>query len=55
MRLTGREKSERLAADGSGRKVPCVAANRRQADPRTNECFTDDGYGRRLHCGIGPK
>jgi hypothetical protein len=48
-------KTECVAADGSGRKVPCAAANRRQADQRTYECFTDDGYGRRLQCGIGPK
>jgi hypothetical protein len=44
-----------VAADGSGRKVACPAANKRQADQRTNECFTDDGHGRRLQCGIGPK
>ena len=48
-------KTDCVAADGSGRKVSCPAANRRQGDHRTNECFTDDGYGRRLQCGIGPK
>ena len=48
-------KTECVAADGSGRKVACAAANKRLADRRTYECFTDDGYGRRLQCGIGPK
>jgi len=48
-------KTDCVAADGSGRKVPCAAANRRQPDHRTNGCLTDDGYGRRLPCGIGPK
>jgi len=47
-------KSDCVAADGSGRKVPCAAANR-PADYRTYQCMTDDGYGRRLPCGIGPK
>ena len=48
-------KTECVAADGSGRKVSCLAANKRPADHRTYECMTDDGYGRRLPCGIGPK
>ncbi|MEA2877374.1 MAG: hypothetical protein QOF14_2570 [Hyphomicrobiales bacterium] len=47
-------KTDCVAADGSGRKVPCAAANR-PADYRTYQCMTDDGYGRRLPCGIGPK
>ena len=50
----GASKSECVAADGSGRKVPCAAAHR-PADYRTYRCMTDDGYGRRLPCGIGPK
>jgi hypothetical protein len=48
-------KTDCVAADGSGRKVPCAAANRREADYRAYQCMTDDGYGRRLPCGIGPK
>ena len=48
-------KNECVAEDGSGRRVSCPVANRRQGDRPVNECMTDEGYGRRLPCGIGPK